>query len=130
MKKITLFLVLTFCLALIGCSKDAEIGTFLTEWDSVTNEMVKKIDEGDVEGAKAAFDAKKESLKKTFKEVKEVRGFQVSEDTKKKIADSSKKNYDALTGSFTKNAMKFVADKSKGDKVQALIKEYADIFLQ
>jgi hypothetical protein len=128
MKKITIFLVLTFCLALIGCSKDAEIGTFLTEWDGVTNDMVKKIDEGDIDGAKAAFDAKKDSLKKSFKDVKEIRGFQISKDTEKKIADSLTKNTTVLSGSFTKNAMKFVSDKSKMDKLQELIKEYGEVF--
>jgi hypothetical protein len=128
MKKITLFLTLTFCLALIGCSKDAEIGAFLTEWEGVTNDMVKKIDEGDIDGAKAAFDAKKDSLKKSFKDVKEIRGFQISKDTEKKIADSLTKNTTVLSGSFTKNAMKFATDKTKMDKLQALIKEYGEIF--
>ncbi len=128
MKKITLFLVLTFCLALIGCSKDAEIGTFMTEWEGVTNDMVKKIDEGDIDGAKAAFDAKKGALKAKWEEVKTARGFQVSADTQKKMTDGATKNMTALTSSFTKNAMKIATDKTKVDKLQALIKEYSEVF--
>jgi hypothetical protein len=128
MKKITLFLVLTFCLALIGCSKDAEINSFLTDWESVTNDMVKKIDEGDVDGAKAAFDAKKESLKAKWNDVKTARGFQVSADTQKKMTDSATKNMGALQGSMTKNMMKLATDKGKLDKLQALVTEYAGIF--
>jgi hypothetical protein len=128
MKKITIFLVLTLCLALIGCSKDAEIGTFMTEWEGVTNDMVKKIDEGDIDGAQVAFDAKKAGLKAKWEEVKTARGFQVSADTQKKMTDGASKNMSALTGSMTKNAMKFATDKAKMDKLQALIKEYGDIF--
>jgi hypothetical protein len=128
MKRITLFLVLTFCLALIGCSKDAEIATFMTEWEGVTNDMVKKIDAGDVDGAKAAFDGKKDALKAKWADVKTARGFQVSADTQKKMTDGATKNMGALTASMTKNVMKLAGDKTKMDKLQALIKEYGDIF--
>jgi hypothetical protein len=128
MKKITLFLVLIFCAALIGCSKDGEITSFLTDWESVTNEMVKKIDEGDIDGAKAAFDSKKDSLKTKWESVKTARGFQVSDDMQKKMTDSATKNMSALSGSATKNLMKFAADKPKMDKLQALIQDYSDIF--
>lgn len=128
MKKITLFLVLAFCLSMIGCSKDGEINAFLTEWDSVTNEMVQKINAGDIDGARTAFDGKKESLKSKWASVKDARGFQVSADTKKKMEESATKNMSALTGAMTANMMKFASDKAKMDKLQALIKEYGEIF--
>jgi hypothetical protein len=128
MKKITLFLTLILCAAVIGCSKDGEITSFLTDWEVVTNEMVKKIDEGDIDGAKSAFDAKKDSLKTKWESVKTARGFQVSDDMQKKMTDSATKNMSALSGSATKNLMKFAADKPKMDKLQALIKDYSDIF--
>ncbi len=128
MKKITLFLTLILCAALIGCSKDGEITSFLTDWEVVTNEMVKKIDEGDIDGAKSAFDAKKDSLKTKWESVKTARGFQVSDDMQKKMTDSATKNMSALSGSATKNLMKLAADKPKMDKLQALIKDYSDIF--
>ena len=128
MKKITLFFVLAFCLTMVGCSKDGEINAFLTEWDSVTNDMVQKINAGDIDGAKTAFDAKKESLKSKWASVKDAKGFQVSEDTKKKMTDSATKNMSALTSAMTANAMKFAADKAKAEKLRALITEYGEIF--
>lgn len=128
MKKITLFLMLAFCLSLAGCSKDAEIGAFITEWDTTTNDMVQKINTGDVDGAKTAFDAKKESLKSKWNGIKDAKGFQVSEDSKKKMEESMKKNMSALMGAMTSNMMKLAADKPKMDKLQALIKEYGEIF--
>jgi hypothetical protein len=128
MKKITIFLVLAMCFAMIGCSKDAEINAFLTEWEGVTNDMVKKIDEGDVDGAKTVFDAKKDSLKAKVASIKDARGFQVSEATKKNFEDAVTKNTSTLTGAMTRNAMKLATDKTKMDKLQALMKEYGEIF--
>lgn len=128
MKKITLFLVLALSLAMIGCSKDGEINAFLNEWDSVTNDMVQKINAGDIDGARTAFDAKKESLKSKWASVKDAKGFQVSEDTRKKMEESATKNMSALTSAMVANSMKLAMDKPKMDKLQALIKEYGEIF--
>jgi hypothetical protein len=128
MKKLSLLLVLVVCLGLVGCSKDAEINAFLTEWDGVTNDIVQKINAGDIDGARTAFDAKKESLKTKWASVKGAMGFQVGADTKKKIEDSVQKNTTALTNAMTGNMMKLASDKSKMDKLQSLIKEYGEIF--
>lgn len=128
MRKITLFLTLAFCLAMMGCSKDADVTAFVTEWDSVTAEMVQKIDASDIDGAKTAFDGKKESLKTKWGAIKDAKGFQITEDSKKKVEESMKKNMGALTGSMMKNSMKLATDKAKFEKLQALIKEYGEIF--
>ena len=128
MKKITLFLVLAFCLSMVGCSKDAEIETFITEWDSVTNDMVQKINVGDIDGAKTAFDAKKETLKSKWAGIKDAKGFQVSDATKKKMTESATKNMSALTTAMTANMAKLMTDKPKMEKLQALVKEYGEIF--
>lgn len=128
MKKFTLFLLAVFALGLTGCSKDAEINSFLTEWDSVTNEMVTKIEAGDIAGAQTAFDGKKQSLKSSWDGIKTARGMQVSEDTKKKLDASVQKNMTNLMSSMQKGAMKIGADRTKADQLQALIKEYGEIF--
>ena len=128
MKKITLFLVLAFCLTIIGCSKNEDITAFITEWDTVTNDLVQKINGGDIDGAKVAFDGKKESLKSKWAAIKDAKGFQVSEDSKKKLEESMKKNMSAITGAMTGNMMKLATDKAKMDKLQGLIKDYGEIF--
>ena len=128
MKKLTVFLLAIFALSLVGCSKDAQINSFLTEWETVTNEMSKKIETGDVDGAKAAFDAKKDSLKKSWDDVKTAKGFQVSEETKKKLEESAKNNMSNLLNATMKGSMKMGGDKAKSDKLQALMKEYGEIF--
>lgn len=128
MKKLTVILLAVFALGLAGCSKDAQINAFLTEWETVTNDMVAKIEAGDVDGAKTAFDAKKDSLKSSWDGVKTAKGFQVSEDTKKKMEESAKKNMSNLMGAVMKGTMKMAGDKAKSDKLQALMKDYGEIF--
>lgn len=128
MKKLTLFLLAIFTLSLIGCSKDAQINAFMTEWETVTNDMSAKIEAGDIDGARAAFDAKKDSLKKNWDDVKTAKGFQVTEETKKKMEEGAKKNMSTLLNATMKGAMKSGGDKAKSDKLQALMKEYGDIF--
>lgn len=128
MRKVTLFLVLAFCLSLMGCSKDAEVKSFISDLDTVTNEMVQKINAGDIDGARTAFDAKKESLKTKWDGVKSARGFQVSKEVQKEAVEKVTKNAGALSGAMTSNMMKFVTDKGKLDKLKALVTEFGDIF--
>lgn len=128
MKKLTVFLLAIFALSLVGCSKDAQINSFLTELETVTNDMSAKIEAGDVDGAKVAFDAKKDSLKKNWDDVKTARGFQVSEETTKKMEVSMTKNASTLSSATMKGVMKMGGDKAKADKLSALMKEYGEIF--
>lgn len=128
MKKLTAFLVAIFALSMVGCSKDAQISAFLTEWETVTKDMSAKIETGDIDGAKAAFDARKDSLKKGVEEIKTARGFQVSEETMKKWEEGVRKNTETLTNATLKGAMKMGGDKAKTDKLTALMKEYGEIF--
>ncbi len=127
-KTIAIALVVMVSLILVGCSKDAEINAFLTDWDGLTQEMVKKIETGDIDGAKAAFDAKKVNLKAKWAEIKDARGFQVGKETQDKMQASATKNMSDLQGAMMKNVMALAADKPKMDKLQALVQEYAEIF--
>ncbi|MEK7723195.1 MAG: hypothetical protein AAB336_02500 [Acidobacteriota bacterium] len=128
MKKITLFLVLALSLTMIGCSKDGEINAFVADFDATTKQMVEKINAGDVDGARTAFDAKKESLKTQWGSIKTARGFQVSAETKKKAEESVTKNAAAISSAMIANTMKFATDKAKLDKLKALVTEYGEIF--
>lgn len=63
MSRVSLFLAVTLCLAVAGCSKDAEIDSSLSQLDTLTRELVKMISAGDIDGAKALCDSKKGMLK-------------------------------------------------------------------
>ncbi|MBS1793558.1 MAG: hypothetical protein JSS81_06870 [Acidobacteria bacterium] len=132
MKKITVFLLLVFCLGLTGCSKNAEVQAFITELDSTTKEMVGKLDASPnsqgVDEAQKAFDAKKASLKEKFDAFKNARGFQVSEDMQKKLVDSATNNAKLLSDTVTKHASEIANDGDGMQKVQKLMKDYTDTF--
>lgn len=129
MKKLT-FLAILLCLtaALSGCSKDAAIESFIAEFDSVTMKMTEKIEAGDVDGARKAFDESKASLESSWSDIKGARGFQVSEEMQKKLTESVSKNMAALTGSVFKGTMKMGGDQAKADALKALLEEYKNVF--
>ena len=130
--KFTLGLVVLFCLTFVGCSKDAEINLFLTEWESVTNEIVQKIDanpsSSGIDEAQKTWDEKKAGLKARWDNLKDARGFQVSQTTQKKIEESARKNVTALTDVMSKNMVKLATDKSAADKFKKLMADYGDTF--
>ena len=121
-----------FCLSSFGCSKDAEINSFLIEWDAVTNEIVQKIDtnpsSAGVDEAQKTWDEKKTDLKAKWDKVKEARGFQVSKDVQKRMEESAKKNVTALTAVMSKNVVKLATDKGAADKFKKLMEDYGNSF--
>jgi hypothetical protein len=120
------------CLSLIGCSKDAEINSFLTEWDAVTNEIVQKIDANPsstgVGDTQKTWNEKKADLKVKWDKIKDARGFQVSKDTQKKMEESAQKNVSALTAVMSKNLVKMARDKNAADKFRNLMEDYDNTF--
>lgn len=132
MKKVTLFLMAVICLCLTGCSKDAEINAFITEFDAATKEIVAKIDANPtaagIDDAQKAFDGKKASLKAKWDAIKGAVGMQVSADTKKKLEDSVSNNMKALLDVSMKNAMKMAMDKDASAKFKTLLTDYQNTF--
>lgn len=132
MKKVTLPLIALLCLALVGCSKDAEINAFITEFDAVTKDITTKIDanpsaEG-IDEAQKAFDSKKASLTEKWNGIKDAVGFQVSADTKKKLEDSVANNTKSLIDVSSKHMMTLATDKEAGAKFQKLLADYQSTF--
>ncbi len=132
MKKISIFLVVLSCIALSGCSKDAEINAFITEFDAATKEIVSKIDANPtaagMDEAQKAFDGKKTSLKAKFDGIKGAMGFQVSADTKKKLEESMANGGKALLDVSMKNAMKLAMDKEATAKFKTLLNDFQSTF--
>ncbi len=132
MRKVTLFLLVVFCLGLVGCSKDSEVQAFITELDATTKEMVSKIDanpsSAGIDEAQKSFEAKKASLKTKFDAFKDARGVQVSADMQKKLVDSATANGKSLSDVMTKNMSKISQDKDAMPKFQQLMKDYAETF--
>ena len=132
MKKVTLFLLVVFCLSLTACNKDAEIDAFLTEFESTTAEMAKKIDDNPssagVDEAQKAFTAKKPSLQQKFDAFKNASKMQVSEGKQKEMVDRVTKSAMSLSEVMQKHAMKLAQDPQAMTKFQNLMKDYTDTF--
>jgi hypothetical protein len=132
MKKVTLFLLAVFCLGLTGCSKDADINAFITEFDAATKEIVTRIDANPtaagIDDAQKAFDGKKASLKAKWDAIKGAVGMQVSADTKKKLEDSLSNNMKSLTDVSMKNAVKMASDKDASEKFKKLLTDFQSTF--
>jgi predicted HicB family RNase H-like nuclease len=70
MKKITSFFALAICLSLISCGESNPTSKYFSEWENVSTDMANAISKDDIDGAKAIFDAKKESLSTQCKALK------------------------------------------------------------
>lgn len=128
MKKNALFLLLAACMCFSGCSKDAEISAFLTEWESVTNEIAGKIEIGEVDAARAAFDARKEALESKWNDVKAARSFQVSKETQKRFEETRRKTNSVLMSAVARGSMKMATRRAEVNKMEALMKEFGETF--
>jgi hypothetical protein len=128
MKKTALFVLLVCCFCLAGCSKDAEVNAFITEFESTANEIAQKVDANPsstgLDDAQKAFDAKQPGLKTKWEAIKNVPKFQVSAEVQKKLDESVMKNMKALQDVFAKNAMKLAMDKDAQPKVKALMDDF------
>ena len=88
MRTKALALLITFsCLLVAGCKKDAEVKTILSDFDSFTNELVKRVDAASnpadgVDDAQKYFDSKKTEMTGKMEQLKTIRGYQVGEETK------------------------------------------------
>lgn len=127
MRKLIVFIVLVCCVAAVGCNKDSEVKAFLTEFESVTQEITKKLEAGDIDGAEKAFADKKEGLKAGFDSFKNAREMQVSAETKKELETKVMENVKAMSSAATKAAFSS-GDKAKAEQIQALLKDYVGIF--
>jgi hypothetical protein len=131
-KVITLLICLA-CLPLAGCKKDAEAKTIITDFDSFTNEMVKRVDAASnpsdgVDDAQKYFDSKKAEMTGKMDTLKGLRGYQVGDETKKMMESSlveDAKKVANLQVKYMGTSMRDAAFKAKLDK---LTRDYQSLF--
>ena len=81
--KVLALLICFACLPLAGCKKDADAKAILTDFDSFTNELVKRVDAASnpadgVDDAQKYFDSKKAEMTGKMDTLKGLRGYQVA----------------------------------------------------
>lgn len=129
-KPISLLLVLA-CLALLaGCGKkDDQINTFISDINSFTDELVKKVQDAPnpsqgVDDAQQYLDSRKSDIRSKFDSIKNIGENQVSEDTKKKLSDNMFQD-GMKVGQLQ---AKYGSDPAVSSKLQKLMQDFQDLF--
>ena len=119
-------------LALTGCKKDAQINAVLADFDAFTKELVKKVEAqpnvAGVDDAQKFLDSKKSEMTAKWDSIKGARGFQVSEDTQKKMEESLKNNFMSVAGLQMKYMSKSMSDPAFKTKLEKLVKDYQALY--
>jgi hypothetical protein len=131
-KKLVVYSLLLACISSVGCKKDAEIGAVLKDLDQFTTELVQKVDssQGSVEGINEAqkyLDSRKADMQKKLGVLKEARGFQVSDETKKVLTESITKNVTSVASLEIKYMSRSIKDPGYKSKLEKLVKDYRDL---
>ena len=138
-KLVSRMLLALACMALLaGCKKDAQVDSVLTELDTFTKELVAKIDSAPnpsagVDAAQSFLDSRKADLQAKLGTLKGLRGYQVSDETKKKMMESMTQNVMSvgkLKIKYMSSAMRDPALNAKLDKLntdyQSLLKSIGE----
>jgi hypothetical protein len=133
LKRFTILVLLLACLPLCGCKKDAEINSIVTDLDSFTTELVKKVElapnpSAGVDDAQKFFDSRKADLTAKMTTLKGIRGYQVSEDTKNKMTRSLVDDAKRVAGLQMKYVGASMRDPAFKAKLEKLTKDYLDLF--
>jgi outer membrane lipoprotein-sorting protein len=124
LKKITACLCLVAGLMLMGCKKDDQMREALKDLDTFTTELVQKVETGGVDEGQKFMDSKKADIKAKLDSIKDIREFQVSEETKKFMTDTLIKDLTAVMSLQTKYVSKSVADPAFKSKLEKLVADY------
>lgn len=128
-----LALVAACSILLAGCKKDSEIESVLTDIDTFTKELVAKVESAPnpsagVDDAQKFMDSKKAEIREKLNSIKSVRGFQVSEPTKKKMMDTITSDAMKVGGLQAKYIRNSMSDPSFKRKLDKLVSDYQELF--
>jgi hypothetical protein len=129
-----LALIVAFaCLLLAGCKKDAEVKTVLTDFDSFTNELVKRVESlsdpaAGVDDAQKYFDSKKAEMTTRMDTLKGIRGYQVSDATRKMMESSLVDGAKKIANLQVKYMGTSMRDPTFMAKLDKLTRDYHSLF--
>jgi hypothetical protein len=129
---LTIFVLLAY-IAMVGCGKrDDEVNAVMKELNAFTTEVVGKISSAKdpasgLMEAQKYFDAQKSNIKKKFDSIKDIRGFQINEETKKKMEDGITKNVTSIASLQITYMSRTVEDKKFETSLEKLISDYQDL---
>ncbi len=116
----------------IGCSRDAEVLAFAKDFEDFSNEIVKKVKTAPnptagVDAAQAYLDQNRDRLRQKLQSVKTVRGFQLSEESKKKMEASMMNGASAVAGLQMEYVGRMAVDPTFRAKIERLVGDYRNL---
>lgn len=127
LKKITACLCVVTGLLLMGCKKDDQMKSVIKDLDAFTTELVQKVESGGIDEGQKFMDSKKADMKAKLDSIKDIRDFQVSDETKKFMTESLTKDITAVMSLQIKYVSKSVADPTFKSKLEKLIADYREL---
>lgn len=125
-RKLTyLLLVASCCASLAGCRKEPQVDPALAELDSFTRELVKKVESAPdpsagVDEAQKFMDSRKADLAPKVASIRDPRGLQAGDDTRKKLLEGVTNNVLRVSGlqiKYLDNSMRDPVFKAKLDRL-------------
>jgi hypothetical protein len=132
--KSTIFeLIITMVAAFAGCGvkKDADVKSFIADIDQMALDISRAVDEKPATGvdrAQQLLDARKPELKAKFETLKDLRGYQISEDTTKEFSDAVARNVEKVGNLQIKYAEESAENAKLGQKLTKLADDFNSIF--
>lgn len=115
--------------ALAGCKQDAQVESALAELHTFTQELLKRIESAPtrtagVDDAQQYFDSRRAEIEAKLASIKNVRGFQVSEETQKKMTAQLTEDVMSVAQLQNKYMSEAIRDPSLRSKLGKLIADY------
>jgi hypothetical protein len=132
---VAVVLVAVLAAGLAACSRDADVKAAMAELDSFSSTIVSKVKTAPnpstgVDSAQKYLDANKGALQQKLAGIKELRGFQVSEETRKKLEESFMNNAMAVAGLQLEYVSQAAMDNDFSKRLEKLVNDYKNAITQ
>ena len=129
---LALLVVAAILAGAVGCSKDKEMLALAAEFDTFSNEIVKRVKsapnpKAGVQAAQAYLDANKGRIREQLAALKTVKNFQLSEETRKKIESSFTNGATAVAGLQLEYVTQMATDAAFRSALEKLVQDYRDV---
>jgi hypothetical protein len=134
-RSVAVTLVAVLAAGLAACSRDEEVKSAMAELDTFSSSIVKKVKgapnpKAGVDAAQQYLDANKGPLQQKLAGIKDLRGFQVTEETRKKLEASFMNNAMSVAGLQLEYVSQAAMDNDFNTKLEKLVTDYKNAVTQ
>jgi hypothetical protein len=131
-RSLVLALVTTLAAGLVACSKDEEVKSALAALDSFTGDLVTRVKKAPnpsagVDAAQKYLDTNRADLQAKLAGIKTLRGFQVSEEMRKKLEAGFMSNATAVASLQLDYVGQAALDKDFSARLEKLVNDYKNV---